>query len=115
MIKSKDNSEYYIWGNNCDSWVLKDTPELSIKQEKMPSGTSEKLHFHKMASQFFYILKGKAVFEVNGERVSVKAGESISILPTVQHYISNETMEDLEFLVASNPSTNNDRIEIENS
>jgi mannose-6-phosphate isomerase-like protein (cupin superfamily) len=113
MIHSKDNTKHYIWGNNCDSWVLKDSPGLSIKQEKMPSGTAEKLHFHKVASQFFYILKGKAVFYINNEKVSVSEGESISILPDVQHFIANEETEDLEFLVISDPSTNNDRIEIE--
>lgn len=113
MIRSKNNSEHYIWGDHCDSWVLKDTPGLSIKQEKMPSGTAEKLHFHKMASQFFYVLKGEAVFYVNDEKFSVKEGESISILPDVQHFIANEAIKDLEFLVISNPSINNDRIEIE--
>lgn len=113
MKNSKDNSEHYIWGNNCDSWVLKDTPGLSVKQEKMPPGSAEKLHFHKVASQFFYILRGEAVFYINNEKVFVKEDESISILPTVQHYIANEATKDLEFLVISNPSTNNDRTEIE--
>lgn len=112
MIHSKDNSEHYIWGNNCDSWVLRNSQNLSVKQEKMPANTSEKLHFHENAEQFFYILKGEAVFYVNNEKFSVKSGESISILPKAKHYISNEFQEDLEFLVISNPTTNNDRIEI---
>jgi mannose-6-phosphate isomerase-like protein (cupin superfamily) len=81
MIKSKNNSEHYIWGNNCDSWVLKASANLSVKQEIMPSGTSERLHFHENAEQFFYILKGEAVFYSNQEKFSLKTGESISILP----------------------------------
>ncbi|MBK1898174.1 cupin domain-containing protein [Chryseobacterium paridis] len=113
MIQSKDNSQHYIWGDQCDSWVLQDTPGLSVKQEKMPPGTSEKLHFHNVANQFFYILKGEALFMINNQSVSVRAGESISILPTVQHYICNDSGEELEFLVISSPTTNNDRIEIE--
>ncbi|GAA4149090.1 cupin domain-containing protein [Chryseobacterium ginsenosidimutans] len=112
MIKSKNNSEHYIWGNNCDSWVLKASANLSVKQEIMPSGTSEKLHFHENAEQFFYILKGEAVFYSNEEKFSVKTGESISILPKLKHYISNESEKDLEFLVISSPSADNDRIEI---
>ncbi|GAA5100222.1 cupin domain-containing protein [Chryseobacterium ginsengisoli] len=112
MIQSKNNSEHYIWGNGCDSWILKDSQNLSIKQEKMPSGTTEKLHFHDHAEQFFYILKGEAVLYINDEKFSLKAGESITILPKSKHYISNESMEDLEFLVISNPSTNNDRKDI---
>jgi mannose-6-phosphate isomerase-like protein (cupin superfamily) len=112
MIQSKNNSEHYIWGNNCDSWILKDSQTLSIKQEIMPYGTAEKLHFHEKAEQFFYILKGEAVFYINEEMFSVKTGESITILPKSKHYISNESDENLEFLVISNPSTNNDRTEV---
>lgn len=112
MIKSKNNSEHYIWGNGCDSWILKDTQHLSVKQEIMPSGTAEKLHFHKEAEQFFYILKGEAVFYINEKKLSVKEGESISVMPESKHYISNESEEELEFLVVSAPSTNNDRTEV---
>ncbi|WP_428070462.1 cupin domain-containing protein [Chryseobacterium gambrini] len=112
MIQSKDNSEHYIWGENCDSWILKNDGKLSVKQEIMPSGTSEKLHFHHFAEQFFYILKGKAVLFIDDEKLSVKGGESITITPKSKHYIANESDEDLEFLVISSPSTDNDRTEV---
>jgi mannose-6-phosphate isomerase-like protein (cupin superfamily) len=110
MIISKNNSEHYIWGENCDSWILNNSQNLSVKQEKMPSHTSEQLHFHENAEQFFYILKGEAVFYIQDEKLFVKKGEGISVLPKTKHYISNESSEDLEFLVLSSPSTNNDRI-----
>ncbi|MFC3159573.1 Mannose-6-phosphate isomerase, cupin superfamily [Chryseobacterium arachidis] len=112
MIQSKNNSKHYIWGNGCDSWILRDSQNLSIKQEIMPSGTAEKLHFHEFTEQFFYILKGEAIFYINEEKFSVKASESITILSKTKHYISNESAEDLEFLVISNPSTHNDRKEV---
>ncbi|HCR77412.1 MAG TPA: cupin domain-containing protein [Chryseobacterium sp.] len=112
MIQSKNNSEHYIWGDNCGSWILKNDGKLSIKQDIMPSGTSEKLHFHHFAEQFFYILKGKAVFFIDDEKLSVKSGESITIPPKYKHYIANESDEDLEFLVISSPSTDNDRTEV---
>lgn len=112
MIKFKNNSDHYVWGNGCDSWILKDTQNLSVKQEIMPSGTAEKLHFHREAEQYFYILKGEAVFYIDEEKFSVKAGESITVLPKSKHYISNESEEELEFLVVSSPSTNNDRTEV---
>jgi len=113
MIYSKNNSQHYIWGNNCDSWVLNDSDDLSVKQEKMPAGTAEKLHFHERAEQVFYILKGEAILYINNEKFQVKSGESISIKPGSKHFISNESKEEIEFLVISSPSTHNDRIEIE--
>lgn len=111
MIQSKKNSEHYIWGNSCDSWVIKDSPCLSVKQEIMPAGSAEKLHFHETAEQVFYILKGDAVLHINNKQYKVRAGESISV-PPQSDYISNESQEEVEFLVISSPSTNNDRIEI---
>lgn len=113
MIQSKHNSEHYIWGNGCDSWVLNDSHNLSVKQEKMPAGTAEKLHFHERAEQVFYILKGEAVLYINNKKFLVKAGESISIQPESEHFISNESDDEVEFLVISSLSTHNDRIEIE--
>ncbi|MCJ7933516.1 MAG: cupin domain-containing protein [Chryseobacterium sp.] len=112
MIHSKDNLEHYIWGDHCDSWVLKNSQGLSVKQEKMPAGASEKLHFHQIAEQLFYILKGEAVLYINDEKFVVRQGESISIVPGAKHFICNESAEDVEFLVISSPSANNDRIEI---
>lgn len=112
MIHSKNNSEHYIWGNCCDSWVLNNSQNLSVKQEKMPVGTAEKLDFHTRTEQVFYILKGEAVLYINDEKFSVREGESISIQPKSEHFISNESQDDVEFLVISSPSTQNDRTEI---
>ena len=110
MIKNKENTEHYFWGNNCESWILTDSENLSIKSEKMPANTCEKMHFHKNAQQFFYVLKGKATFFIDEVQFEVGVQNGISIQPLQKHFIANETSEDLEFLVISNPSTNNDRI-----
>lgn len=112
MKQSKNNSEHYNWGNGCDSWILKDSPNLSVKQERMPAGTTEKLHFHEAAEQVFYILEGEAVLHINNQEFPVKAGESISVQPQSEHFISNQSQKAVEFLVISSPSTHNDRIEI---
>ncbi len=52
-VTSKQNSEHYVWGNNCDGWHLLKTDSLSIIQENMPPNTHENLHFHSHAQQFF--------------------------------------------------------------
>ena len=31
LLISKENAEHYIWGNKCDSWMLVDSENLSIK------------------------------------------------------------------------------------
>ena len=112
-VIDKQSAEHYLWGENCDSWVLVDTFGLSVKQENMPSGTREKLHFHTNAQQFFFILKGTATFYLENEQVIVTEQKGLSIQPETKHFIANETNENLEFLVISQPTTNNDRTTIE--
>ena len=102
--------KHYTWGKDCDGWNLADEESLSVKQERMPAGTSEEMHFHNKAQQFFFILKGEARFEIEGTIYNVKEGEGIHIRAGSKHRIMNNGTEDLEFLLCSQPSTINDRI-----
>lgn len=113
MIQEKSNSAHYKWGADCDGWHLVQTDTLSIIQEKMPPGTSEILHYHEHAQQFFFILKGTASFEVDGHTVIVQAGQGFHILAKSKHRIANETDKDLEFIVTSQPKSHGDRIPLE--
>ena len=112
-IIDKKTAEHYLWGDNCDSWILVNTEGLSVKQESMPSGTREKLHFHTNAQQFFFILKGSATFYLDDERRVVTEQKGLLIQPKTKHFIANETNEQLDFLVISQPTTNDDRTTIE--
>jgi mannose-6-phosphate isomerase-like protein (cupin superfamily) len=112
-IIDKQTAEHYSWGNNCDSWVLADTENLSIKQESMPSSTREKLHFHNDAQQFFFVLKGAATFYLENDKIIVSEQKGILIHPKMKHFIANETNKRLDFLVISQPTTTHDRITIE--
>lgn len=109
-ITNKETARVYTWGENCKSFVLLDTKDLSVKQEVMPPNTKEKLHFHSKAQQFFYILKGEALFYLEKELITIKQQEGIHIKPGTKHFIENRTNSEIEFLVISQPDTTHDRI-----
>ncbi len=109
---SKKNAPNYMWGANCSCWVLNDTEGLSVKQEQMPSGAREQLHYHQNANQFFFMLKGVATFYIEEEVVEVKEQEGIMIENRRKHFLENKSEESIEFLVISQPTTNKDRITI---
>lgn len=111
-VIGKETAEHYLWGDNCDSWVLANTEGLSVKQERMPPGTKEKLHYHTNAQQFFFILKGSATFYVEDVCVILAEQKGLLIQPQKKHFIANETDEPLDFLVISQPTTNSDRTTI---
>ena len=83
---------------------------MTVIRERMPPGTSEVRHHHEKSRQFFFILKGAARIELAGEQVQLAKDEGLEIPPGVDHQIFNDSDEDLEFLLVSQPSTGGDRI-----
>ncbi|MBI3233601.1 MAG: cupin domain-containing protein [Bacteroidetes bacterium] len=112
MKINKETTENYSWGKNCLSWILNNSEALSIKQELMPIGTKEQLHFHEKASQFFYILKGQATFYLEDEILILNPNDGVIVNNNMKHYIANESEVDIEFLVISQPNTYKDRINV---
>ncbi|NIY49113.1 cupin domain-containing protein [Cedecea colo] len=110
MIVSKQNAEHYSWGGDCDGWHLVKGSSLSIIHEKMPAGRTELRHYHCVAQQFFFVLAGELTMELEGEFYVVNAGEGISVPPQARHQARNESLDNTEFLVISEPTTRGDRI-----
>lgn len=111
MVKiSKKNAEHYLWGDKCDGWHLVKNEEMSVIYERMPSHTSEVRHYHQYACQFFFVLSGTATFELEGERIILQSREGIEVPPCASHQMRNESGEDVEFLVISQPNSKGDRV-----
>ncbi len=110
MEISKTNSEAYSWGEKCKGWHLVNTNDLSVIEELMPPGTQETNHKHSKSQQFFYILKGKATFVIEGTPYTINENCGIHIKPNTLHQIKNRTNEDLEFIVISQPHSHGDKI-----
>ncbi|MGA7683995.1 MAG: cupin domain-containing protein [Terriglobales bacterium] len=107
---SKATAEHYTWGSRCDGWHLLKNSGLSVIQECMPAGTAELRHFHRRAQQFFYILAGEAVMEVDSRSIKLSAGEGIWIPVGEAHQIKNDSGGEVHFLVISQPPSHGDRI-----
>jgi mannose-6-phosphate isomerase-like protein (cupin superfamily) len=110
VVSKNHPLKHYVWGTACDGWNLVENNSLSVKQERMPAGTSEELHYHQYAQQFFFILKGRAQFQIEDSTIVINTGEGLHIEAGKKHRILNTNHEDLEFILCSQPSTLNDRI-----
>ena len=107
---SRENAEHYRWGNDCDGWHLVKDENLSVIEEFIPSGGAEVRHYHQKAQQFFYILSGEVMMEVEGRSTLLRAGTGIRILPGARHQISNPSSGPVRFLVISQPPSHGDRV-----
>lgn len=108
----RTNAEHYSWGDVCDGWHLVKRNDLSVIAERVPAGARETRHFHETARQFFFVLSGCAVIEVDGERITLAEGQGLEVAPGIPHQFMNESSADVHFLVISHPSTREDRADI---
>ena len=109
VYRINKTGKHYVWGGNCDGWHLTATPNLSVIQERVPSGSSEVRHLHHRAEQFFYVLNGITTLEVAGKIHVLGQVEGFHVAAGVPHTLSNQHENVLEFLVISTPSSHGDR------
>lgn len=106
-------AEHYVWGNNCQGWHLLKRDNLSIIQERVPPGEQEQRHYHQTARQFFYILQGEAVLEVDGCWLILQEQQGVEIPPGIPHQFCNQSDRNVIFLVISAPKAHGDRFTVE--
>lgn len=109
-VASTENVKHYIWGENCDGWHLVASANLSVIQERVPSGSSEVRHLHNKAEQFFYVLSGIASLEVSGTIHLLKPNQGFHVPAGTPHTLSNRHDQTLNFLVVSTPPSHGDRV-----
>lgn len=109
---SRESAAHYTWGVGCDGWILSPSPDLMVIQERMPPGTVEQRHFHSKARQFFYVLSGELIMEMEGELHSIPAMSGIEVPPGAKHQARNDSENDAHFLVISSPTTRGDRTDL---
>jgi mannose-6-phosphate isomerase-like protein (cupin superfamily) len=113
-IVSTKNAEHYKWGGaqgtDCDGWYLVATPELSVIEELMPTGTSEVRHYHVKSRQFFYVLAGVFTIEIEHHDFVLHAGEGIEVSPGQAHCAKNLSTGDVRILVTSQPPSHGDKV-----
>ena len=109
---SVGNAQHYRWGDGCDGWHLVNQDVLSVIQERVPPGKSERLHYHESSRQFFFVLDGAATLEIDGKAVVVKQREGVEVPPKSRHLLRNDSKKDLVFLAISSPRSHGDRVNV---
>jgi mannose-6-phosphate isomerase-like protein (cupin superfamily) len=111
-VIDRASAEHYLWGEACDGWHLLKRDDLSIIAERVPPGAKEIRHFHSETRQFFFILSGSAVMEIEDRCVTLVEGQGLEVPPGARHQFRNESLADVHFLVISHPTTRGDRSEV---
>lgn len=60
-------------------------------------------HVHTREDELFYVLEGELIFELDGERHTVRAGDTVYLRRGVAHTYQNFTTSDARLLIATTP------------
>src|ERR1043166_1424315 len=74
----------------------------SLAEARVPAGGATQRHYHKQSEEFYFILEGAGVMEIDGGTRKVKPGDAILIPPGAWHTIRT-TSSGLRFLCCCAP------------
>lgn len=73
----------------------------SLAEATLPAGCATQRHYHKLSEEFYYILQGRGLMEIDGEEREVGVGDAILIAAGAWHQI--RAREDLQLLCCCAP------------
>ncbi len=73
----------------------------SLAEARVPAGSATRRHYHKLSEEFYFLLEGRGVMEIDGEQRAVGPGDAILIPAGAWHTIRAE--EALRFLCCCAP------------
>lgn len=73
----------------------------SLAEATLPVGASTERHYHRLSEEFYYVLEGRGMMEIDGEQREVGPGDAVLIPAGAWHQI--RATEDLRFLCCCAP------------
>jgi mannose-6-phosphate isomerase-like protein (cupin superfamily) len=73
----------------------------SLAEATLPVGAATDRHYHRVSEEFYYLLDGRGLMEINGEEREVVPGDAILIPAGAWHQI--RAIEPLRFLCCCAP------------
>lgn len=80
--------------------------EQSLAEATVPAGGATDRHYHKFSEEFYFLLEGKALMEIDGEESEVVPGDAILIPAGAWHQITG--IEETRFLCCCAPPYDHD-------
>ena len=73
----------------------------SLAEATLPAGGSTERHYHKVSEEFYYLLEGNGIMEIEGETREVGPGDAILIPAGVWHEV--RATQEMRFLCCCAP------------
>lgn len=74
----------------------------NLAMVRLQPGTRSERHYHVVTKEWYFILMGHPVMELDSETLYLHKGVMVTIIPGQIHQIFNRTQKDVLFLVQTN-------------
>ena len=72
---------------------------MMVNWARLPAGQSFQSHYHEDMLEVFIMLGGPVAMKVDGESIELNHGDAIFIEPGAIHNMSNNTINDVDYIV----------------
>ncbi len=77
--------------------------QQSLAEASLPPGGATQRHYHRLSEEFYFLLEGEGLMEIDGEERPVGPGDAILIPAGAWHQIRSTGPETLRFLCCCAP------------
>ena len=102
-LRSPASVEPYVTKDGSTIRELHHTEAQSLAEATLEPGEATTRHYHRVAEEIYFVLKGSGALEVDGDRRHVRPGDAVLIPAGAWHVLENEGTSELRILCCCTP------------
>ncbi len=107
-IRSVETVEPFVTKDGSTIRELHHTEVQSLAEATLEVEQATERHYHRVAEEIYFVLKGQGRMEIDGETSYVRPGDSVLIPPGAWHQLENNGTSELRILCCCSPPYSHD-------
>jgi mannose-6-phosphate isomerase-like protein (cupin superfamily) len=102
-VASLSSVDFFVTKDGSTIRELQRTDVQSLAEATLEPDEATQRHYHRVAEEIYFVLKGSGKLEVDGETRTIRPGDAILIPPGAWHTLENNGSSELRILCACAP------------
>jgi len=107
-VASLSSAEAFTTKDGSTIRELHHTDAQSLAEATLEPDQATQRHYHRLAEEIYFVVKGSGELEVGGERTRVRPGDAVLIPPGAWHELTNDGTSELRILCCCSPPYSHD-------
>lgn len=107
-VQSVEQAEPFVTKDGSTIRELHHTAAQSLAEAQLEPGQATQRHYHRASEEIYFVLKGQAEMELDGETRYLRPGDAVLIPPGAWHTLENNGTSELRILCSCAPPYSHD-------